>query len=306
MNLGLADRAICIAGGSRGMGRAAADLLAAEGCRVAVLGRHDADVRPAEDDLIAAGASDAVGLQCDLLDTGEVEASFTFLDERWGELNGVINAAGPSRVGALDDLTENEWLEDFDVGVVSMIRTVRAALPLLRKATFARIVNLAEASIRHQSPGLIAHTAANAAMASASKNLARALAPEGILVNTVCPGTVMSPALEQYLTETDSRGLPEGPLEAGYAAIVRDFGAENDLGRVGPGRAQYTHLLDDEASVVDDLIVWWLGPEELLVIPNAANTAPALAAVHSATGAPGGADVERVTGHRALLAVQGP
>ena len=114
-----------------------------------------------------------------------------------------------------------------------MIRTVRAALPLLRKATFARIVNLAEASIRHQSPGLIAHTAANAAMASASKNLARALAPEGILVNTVCPGTVMSPALEQYLTETDPRGLPEGPLEAGYAAIVRDFGAENDLGRVG-------------------------------------------------------------------------
>ena len=149
MDLGLADRAICIAGGSRGMGRAAADLLAAEGCRVAVLGRHDADVRPAEDDLIAAGAPDAVGLQCDLLDTGEVEAAFTFLDERWGELNGVINAAGPSRVGALDDLTENEWLEDFDVGVVSMIRTVRAALPLLRKATFARIVNLAEASIRH-------------------------------------------------------------------------------------------------------------------------------------------------------------
>src|SRR5207244_4403224 len=80
----------------------------------------------------------------------------------------------------------------------------------------------------------------------------------------------------------------------------------NDLGRVGPGRTQYTHLLDDEASVVDDLIVWWLGPEELLVIPNAANTAPALAAVQAATGAPGGADVEGVTGQRALLAVQGP
>src|ERR1041385_3855984 len=49
----------------------------------------------------------------------------------------------------------------------------------------------------------------------------------------------------------------------------------NDLGRIGPGRAQYTHLLDDDASVIDDLIVWWIGPEELLVIPNAANTAPA-------------------------------
>ncbi len=233
MDLGLRDRAICIAGGSRGIGRAAAEILASEGCRVAVLGRTDSGVREVEDELLTSGAPDAVGLQCDLLDTGEVEATFTFLDERWGELNGLINAAGPSRVGGLDDLTENEWLEDFDVGVLTMIRTVRAALPLLRKATFARIVNLAEASIRHQSPGLIAHTAANAAIASASKNLARALAPEGILVNTVCPGTVMSPALEDYMAEADPSGLPEGPLEAAYAAIVRDFSGTNDLGRVG-------------------------------------------------------------------------
>jgi len=81
----------------------------------------------------------------------------------------------------------------------------------------------------------------------------------------------------------------------------------NDLGRIGPGRAQYTHLLDQDASVVDDLIVWWVGPEELLVIPNAANTAPARAAVEeAAASAPGGADVEEVTERRALLAVQGP
>ena len=81
----------------------------------------------------------------------------------------------------------------------------------------------------------------------------------------------------------------------------------NDLARIGPGRAQYTHLLDDDASVVDDLIVWWMGPEEFLVIPNASNTDPALAALEqAAAGAPGGADVEDVTGRRALLAVQGP
>ncbi len=106
-------------------------------------------------------------------------------------------------------------------------------LPLLRQATFARVVNVAASSIRHQSPGLIGFTASKAAMASASKNLSRALAPEGIIVNTVAPGTVMSPTLASYLVGTDLEGLPEGPLEAAYEAIARDYGASNDVGRVG-------------------------------------------------------------------------
>ena len=137
---------------------------------------------------LAAGADDAIGLECDLLDTGEVEAAFTFLDERWGECHVLVNTVGPAHVGGLDDLTDAAWLDEFDLGVLTMIRTTRAALPLLRKATFARIVNVAASSIRHQSPGLIGFTAAKAAMASASKNLSRALAPEGIIVNTVAPG----------------------------------------------------------------------------------------------------------------------
>ena len=80
----------------------------------------------------------------------------------------------------------------------------------------------------------------------------------------------------------------------------------NDLTRIGPGRSQYTHLLSaDDASVVDDIIVWWVGDGDFLVIPNASNTAPARAALE-ATAAAEGATVEDVTGSRSLLAVQGP
>src|SRR3954453_847257 len=71
----------------------------------------------------------------------------------------------------------------------------------------------------------------------------------------------------------------------------------NDLGKVGPGRAQYTHLLDDaDASVVDDIIVWWVEPDRFDVMPNASNT-------ERVVGAVGGADV---TAERAIIAVQGP
>ncbi len=71
----------------------------------------------------------------------------------------------------------------------------------------------------------------------------------------------------------------------------------NDLGRIGPGRTQYTHLLDEvDGSVLDDLIVWWVGPERFDVMPNASNTDR----VRSAIGG------EDVTAERAVLAVQGP
>lgn len=233
MDLGLQGRAVAVAGGTRGMGRATAEILAAEGCRVAVLARTVAELRDTEDELRALGSPDPVGLQVDLRDTGEVEAAFSFLDERWGELNALVNASGPGQIGDLDDLSDNEWLDAFDTGVLFMVRCVRAALPLLRKAAFARVVNIAAAGIRHQSPALIGWTSAKAAQASASKNLARALAAEGILVNTVCPGMVMTPAIERYVAEADGDDLPDGPLEAAYAVIERDFDTPNDIGRIG-------------------------------------------------------------------------
>jgi aminomethyltransferase len=83
----------------------------------------------------------------------------------------------------------------------------------------------------------------------------------------------------------------------------------NDLDRIGPGRAQYTHLLDeDDAHVVDDIIVWWGEPGEFLVMPNASNTAPLVDALGEAAIFHGGGEctVDDVTADRVVLAVQGP
>ena len=92
-----------------------------------------------------------------------------------------------------------------------------------------------------------------------------------------------------------------------FAALQWSF--TNDLGRIEPGRAQYTHLLDAaDAHVVDDLIVWWIAPDDLLVMPNASNTAPLVAALRGAADAhaDGACEVEDVTARRVVLAVQGP
>jgi aminomethyltransferase len=83
----------------------------------------------------------------------------------------------------------------------------------------------------------------------------------------------------------------------------------NDLDRISPGRAQYTHLLDpDDAHVVDDLIVWWTAPGDFVVMPNASNTGPLVDALREAGTVHGGGEctVADITAERAVLAVQGP
>jgi aminomethyltransferase len=95
--------------------------------------------------------------------------------------------------------------------------------------------------------------------------------------------------------------------EGAYDALQWVF--TNDLDRIEPGKAQYTHLLDEaDAHVVDDIIVWWLAPGDFLVMPNASNTAPLLAAIREAAARHGRGvcDVEDITESRAVLAVQGP
>jgi aminomethyltransferase len=89
---------------------------------------------------------------------------------------------------------------------------------------------------------------------------------------------------------------------------VLQWALTNDLGRIGPGRAQYTHLLDPEdAHVVDDIIVWWVDDDELLVMPNASNTDPIVTTLEGANAAQGGdCTIADITSTRAVLAVQGP
>jgi aminomethyltransferase len=88
---------------------------------------------------------------------------------------------------------------------------------------------------------------------------------------------------------------------------VLQWALTNDLRRITPGHAQYTHLLDpDDAHVVDDIIVWWLRDDEFMVMPNASNTQPLVDALLGASRDPEACTVEDVTGERAVLAVQGP
>lgn len=203
MDLGLAGAAVVVAGGTTGMGRAAADCFAADGARVAVLARSRGALDETAAALVALGSPDAIGIATDLFDGESVDAAITAVGDRWGHLNAVVNAAGPMAGGlkSFETYTDEDWLGVFDGLTLSAVRTVRAALPFLRKAEWARIVNVSAMSTKRQSPPLIAYTAAKSALTSLTKNLSQTLAPDGILVNTVSPGTFASDSFKAALTQ---------------------------------------------------------------------------------------------------------
>jgi 3-oxoacyl-[acyl-carrier protein] reductase len=233
MDLGYTNATAAVTGGTKGMGRAIAECLAAEGARVAVLARG----RGAIDDTVAAlerlGSPDAWGIEVDVADASQVDAAFAALDGRWDGLNVLVNTVGPA-AGRFENLTDADWLVAFELGCMAAVRCVRAALPMLRRAEWARIVNFSAHSIQRQSEILPAYTASKAALASVSKNLSKSLAPEGILVNTVSPGTIVTASFTENLRDVFlERGLDASDPYDVMRWIDEVFHQPADLGRAG-------------------------------------------------------------------------
>lgn len=235
MDLGLAGAAVCVQGGSKGMGRAAAECFARDGARVVVLAREQAGIDETVAALARLGSPDAWGLALDLQQPATIDAAFAAIDARWGELNTLVNAAGPGGVTATFETTADaEWLAAFELGALSAVRCVRAALPLLRRAAWARIVNVSAHSTKRQSERLAAYTAAKAAMTSVSKNMSLALAGDEILVNTVSPGSFASPRFKAAMRRLPpERSLDPDNLYDCMRWIAEDFGHPAHLPRAG-------------------------------------------------------------------------
>jgi NAD(P)-dependent dehydrogenase (short-subunit alcohol dehydrogenase family) len=230
MDLGLDGATAVVQGGTQGMGRAAAECFAVDGAKVAVLARTQADLDATTARLRELGAPDALGLRADITQLDQVQSAFDEVRERWGTLNILVNATGPTGIGTFEQLSDDDWLATIDIGSLGMIRCVRAALPLLRRAEWARIVNVSAHSTKRQGENLVAYTAAKAIVTSVTKNLSLSLAKDEILVNTVSPGSFATESLCGWAT---SVGIDPTDLYAVMAGIEEHFGHPAHLPRAG-------------------------------------------------------------------------
>jgi NAD(P)-dependent dehydrogenase (short-subunit alcohol dehydrogenase family) len=187
------------------------------------------------EELLGLGSPDSFGVSTDVTDRDSVDRAFATIGERWGQLNGLICAVGPEVSDvSWTEVTDEQWLRAFDLGALSAVRCARAALPLLLAAEWGRIVNLAAMSARSQGYGLAEYSAAKAALTSITKNLSLELAPDGILVNVVSPGTYLTEQVRRHIDALPSAvDVDTADLRSVMEWIQRQYAVRSDLGRAG-------------------------------------------------------------------------
>ncbi|MER6070306.1 SDR family oxidoreductase [Streptomyces sp. NPDC001817] len=194
---------VLVTGGASGIGRATADLLAARGARVAVLDRDPADV---DEPLLAHRA--------DVTDDASVRVAVERAAEDLGGLDVLVNNAGIGAQGTVADNDDAEWRHVFDVNVLGMVRTARAALPHLRRSAHAAIVNTCSIAATAGLPRRALYSATKGAVYSLTLAMAADHLREGIRVNCVNPGTADTPWIGRLLDAAPDPAAERAALES--------------------------------------------------------------------------------------------
>ncbi len=231
MDLGFKDKVVLVTGASRGIGRAIAQAFAAEGARVSMCARTAEPLEQVAADL-RAGGHDIFIKTADVTDHSQSSAWIRDTALHFGAIDVLINNAGGAVVGTLAELPDSAWQESFATNFFAPVALSRSVAAEMERRGGGAIVNISSIYGR-EAGGPIAYNAAKAALISLTKMLARELAPRGVRVNSVAPGSIIYPGgvWERIFKENPeferdflSHEFPAGrlgrPEEVAYAVLM--------------------------------------------------------------------------------------
>ncbi len=211
----LAGRVAVVTGGSRGIGLAIARALGAEGAKVAIAARTPRELDSARAVLEADGV-EVLARTTDVARYVDVKALVDEVERWWGRIDVLVNNAGVNgAIGRVDECDTSEWKLAFEVNVFGTMHACRAVVPGMRARRSGKIVNLAGGGVGGPgvAPRVSAYAASKAAVVQLTESLARELVEDGIQVNAIAPGAVV--------TEMTAAVVAAGPEKAGQELYDR-------------------------------------------------------------------------------------
>jgi NAD(P)-dependent dehydrogenase (short-subunit alcohol dehydrogenase family) len=205
MDLGLRTKWFLVIGGSRGMGYAVAETLAAEGANLALVARDKQRLAGAAAELSQKHSVDVRGISVDASVADEMASAIRGIHQDGIDLAGLAVCSGPMRsYGELHTQSDDDFDFYYENIFMPTVRSARAVVPHLIERGGGTIVTLAAYSTRAQKPQLPHYTAMKSALVSVTKNMAKAYGPHGIRVNCVCPGMIETPLMRELINPDEA------------------------------------------------------------------------------------------------------
>lgn len=227
MDLGLTDKVAIIGGASKGLGRACADVLAKEGAKLAICSRTEADLEKAAEEIRGSSGAEVMIFAGDLDKPETVASLVANTVERFGRLDILVNNSGGPPLARAADATEEQWATAVQRSLIFFGRMCREGIPHLRNQGGGRIINILASTVRQPIDNLALSGATRMGVVAYAKSLADEVGRDGILVNNVCPGSILS---DRMLSNVTSRAKELGiSVEEALAARAK----ETAVGRIG-------------------------------------------------------------------------
>lgn len=239
MDLGLHDKVALVCASSKGIGRAAAEALAQEGTCLALCARDAATLEATAAQIRDQYGVEVLAVALDLRDGAAIDGLVREVMARFGRLDILVNNTGGPPPGPFEAHDDAAWQTAFETLLLSVVRLTRLALPDMRRRKWGRIVTVTSTAVKQPIPNLVLSNALRAAVTGLTKTLAAEVAKDGITVNTVAPGRILTDRLtSMYGGDVEStRRNASGDIPAGKVGEPSDMG--NAIAYLCSDRAGY-------------------------------------------------------------------
>jgi 3-oxoacyl-[acyl-carrier protein] reductase len=221
MDLGLAGKVALVAASSRGLGRAAAQALLNEGADLIINARHAEELERVAAEMASRSMGQALPIVADLSVASDVERLVQEAVEAFGHIDVLVTNAGGPPPGNVADLTDDQWHAACELTLMSVVRLIAGVLPGMRERRWGRIINMTSVSVKQPLPDLVLSNAIRAGVVGYAKTLATEVAANGITVNNVCPGYMLTDRVSALAeARAAAQGVPSSKVMAAWEASI--------------------------------------------------------------------------------------
>jgi 3-oxoacyl-[acyl-carrier protein] reductase len=222
MNLHLNNKVAVVLAASKGLGKAIATSLSAEGAKVIIGSRNETELKKTAEEIFKITGNEVMAISVDVINADQVDHLIQTAAAKFGKIDILVNNSGGPPFNKFENFSDEDWEQAFELTLKSFARLSRSVLPFMKETGSGRIINIISGSVKSVLPNSVLSTSMRMGVVGMAKLLADELGPFNITVNNVAPGMILTDRLKHTL-----------PKDADPEQALKDRAKNIPLGRIG-------------------------------------------------------------------------